>query len=69
MTQSHVHKRTDPRRQNGDNRGVHMMLIIAALVLVTGIVSVLRVSRRGAAVDRGWMSEKWLAEHRSTPPS
>jgi len=46
-----------------------MMLIIAALVLVTGILSVLRVSPRRAAVDRGWMSEKWLAEHRSTPPS
>jgi hypothetical protein len=46
-----------------------MMLIIAALVLVTGIVSVLRVTPRRAPADHGWMSEKWLAEHRSTPPS
>ena len=47
-----------------------MMLTIAALVLATGIVSgVLRVTPRGAAADHGWMSEKWLAEHRATPPS
>jgi hypothetical protein len=60
---------TDTRRQNGHDGIVLMLLIIGALALVVGIAGLLRVTFRAKIPDHGWMSEKWLAEHRSTPPS
>jgi hypothetical protein len=64
-----MQNRTDTRSAEGHNGGVLMLLIIGALALLVAIAGVLRVRFRANVADHGWMSEKWLAEHRSTPPS
>jgi len=42
-----------------------MLLIIGALVVVTTLVSIFHVLRARDAASLGWMSERWLAEHRA----
>ena len=44
---------------------VSMLLIIGALVVVTTLVSIFHVLRARDAASLGWMSERWLAEHRA----
>ena len=48
-----------------------MLLIITALLTATVTLRVLRVRAAGEAnaVDLGWMSQQWLAEHRAAHPS
>jgi hypothetical protein len=47
-----------------------MLLIIGIGVLVvTVLASYLRPGRGGDAAPLGWMSERWLAEHRAMHPS
>ena len=49
---------------------MYMMLIIgAALVVTTIVVSKLLAPRKPSAPNLGWMSEQWLAEHRAMHPS
>lgn len=46
-----------------------MLLIIGALVVVSTLVGILRVLQVRDAAQLGWMSERWLAEHRATHAS
>jgi hypothetical protein len=45
------------------------MLLIIGVLVVTTLVSILRVPRALAAGHLGRMSEQWLAEHRAMHPS
>jgi len=48
-----------------------MLLILAVLVIALAAGSMLRVKRpddRFAPPHLGWMSERWLAEHRASHP-
>jgi hypothetical protein len=49
----------------------HMLLIIGILITLTAVVITPRVRMRGGvnAAQLGWMSERWLAEHRASRPS
>jgi hypothetical protein len=46
-----------------------MLIMIGALVVVTMLVSILSVLHGRDAAQLGWMSERWLAEHRATHAS
>jgi len=46
-----------------------MLIIIGALVVVTMLVSILSVLHGRDTAQLGWMSERWLAEHRATHAS
>jgi len=46
-----------------------MLLIIAVLAVAAALVTIVRVPRSKDAGQLGWMSERWLAEHRATHPS
>ena len=53
-----------------DLRREHMLLIIALLLGLTAAVIIVRLRVPGGANDAklGWMSERWLAEHRASHP-
>ena len=45
-----------------------MLLIVGILILLIAavIISSLRVAAGASANDLGWMSQRWLAEHRAS---
>jgi hypothetical protein len=45
------------------------MLLIIGVLVVTTLVGILRVPRALDRAHLGWMSERWLAEHRAMHPS
>lgn len=46
-----------------------LLIIGAALLVTTIVVSKLRALRVASTPNLGWMSEQWLAEHRAMHPS
>jgi hypothetical protein len=43
-----------------------MLLIVAAIAFLAALLFVLYARRRRHTRDLGWMSEQWVAEHRSS---
>jgi hypothetical protein len=45
-----------------------MWVIVALVVLAVSAFAVQRMWRQGGPSDLGWVTERWLAEHRAYEP-
>jgi len=54
--------------RRGARSKTHMLLIVGAVVVLSGVVIISRMRVPGGVNARtlGWMSDKWLAEHRAS---